>query len=546
MRTVKIRGSGRQRPLGVSLLILAFGLQQAGPAGGAENGSVAAAARRGDLTAVLAGIAAGEDVNARAADGSTALLWAVYQSDLEMVQALLAAGAAVDAANNYGVTPLLQASSTGDTPVIEALLDGGADLKLTHPDGETPLMAAARTGRVDAVAMLLARGADPNAADSFQEQTALMWAAADGHLEVVDLLLNAGADPNAQARVSVLTERSVNADYPSGGFTALMWAARNGYADLARRLVEGGADLDLANGDGATATMIAIVNDWFDLAADLVELGAGVDDGSLYQAVEMRDATTDWYARDGSKLREDHPNDLTALDLIELLLDRGADPNAAFTGQMHSYSMCCDTKANASPFYRAAVAADVEALKLLLDHGADVEWTPPEVEGGGPRGNANAGHTPVMVAMNGGRGVPLSAGPGYSREGPPPFREQSNREPADAVRLLLAAGANPDVAAPDGKAALHQAVESRKLDVIKALAEGGATLDLPDGDGKTALHMAENPPPEVDAGPFGPPRNRGDATPEEIAVALRELMQAAGLAVEPAPARTDEGLTASQ
>ena len=38
--------------------------------------------------------------------------------------------------------------------------------------------------------------------------------------------------------------------------------------------------------------MIAIVNDRYDLAATLVELGADVNDGSLYHAVEMRDATT--------------------------------------------------------------------------------------------------------------------------------------------------------------------------------------------------------------------------------------------------------------
>src|SRR5690606_28762906 len=121
---------------------------------------------------------------------------------------------------------------------------------------------------------------------------------------------------------------SINADYPTGGFTALMWAARNGDEAIVRRLVAAGADLDLVNGDGATAMMIAIVNDRFDMAALLLELGAGVDDGSLYYAVEMRDATTDWFARDGSRLRPDHPNEHTALDLIRLLLEAGADPNA--------------------------------------------------------------------------------------------------------------------------------------------------------------------------------------------------------------------------
>ena len=94
-----------------------------------------------------------------------------------------------------------------------------------------------------------------------------------------------------------------------------------------RRLVEGGADLKLTNADGATPMMLAIINDRFDLAAKLVELGADANDGSLYYAIEMRDATTDWRARDGSRLRVDHPNQLTALDLAKVLLDAGADPD---------------------------------------------------------------------------------------------------------------------------------------------------------------------------------------------------------------------------
>ena len=67
-------------------------------------------------------------------DGSTALLWAAYNSDVDTVRALIAAGAKVNVANSYGVTPLLQASRTGDAPVMPALLDAGADLSLAHPE----------------------------------------------------------------------------------------------------------------------------------------------------------------------------------------------------------------------------------------------------------------------------------------------------------------------------------------------------------------------------------------------------------------------------
>ena len=82
--------------------------------------------------------------------------------------------------------------------------------------------------------------------------------------------------------------------------------------------------------------MIAIYNDRFDVAATLIELGSDVNDGSLYVAVEMRDATTDQFAFDGSRRRPDNPNTRTALDLMRMLLERGADPNQRFQGQFHS------------------------------------------------------------------------------------------------------------------------------------------------------------------------------------------------------------------
>ncbi|WP_428099897.1 ankyrin repeat domain-containing protein [Candidatus Rariloculus sp.] len=491
---------------------------------------VADAASTGDLDRVRELISSGDDVNVPQGDGSTALLWAVYESHPEMVAALIDAGADPNAANEFGIAPLLQASRSGDATVVRALLEAGADIAVTSPNGETALMAAARSGSVEAVSLLLKHGSDPNAAESLWEQTALMWAAVEGHAGVVDVLLNAGADPNMQARVSELEKRTTRTDFPSGGFTALMWAARNGDETIVRRLVEGGADIDLTNADGATAMMIALVNDRFDFAAMLLELGADPDDGSLYQAVLMHDATTDWLAKDGTQWRADHPNELTALDLTRVLLDAGADPNKPFVGQLHSTSMCCDTKENATPLFRAAVAADVEALKLLIEHGGDVQWSPEAAEeepgADGPPGGGNASKTPLMVAMNGGRGVGMAGGPGDIREGrAPPFREEANREPVDAVKLLLEAGADPDALTSDGEAALHMAAKDGKLDIVRVLAEGGATLDIVDGEGKTSLEIVEAMPPREPPPLTGAQAGRPQgAQPAEVAALLRELM----------------------
>jgi hypothetical protein len=297
--------------------------------------------------------------------------------------------------------------------------------------------------------------------------------------------------------------------------------------------------------------MIAVINDRFDLADRMVGMGATTDDGSLYYAVLMRDATTDWLAKDGSRWRADYPNELTALDLIRVLLEAGADPDREFAGQMHSTSMCCDTKENGTPFYRAAVAADVEALKLLIEHGADVEWTP---EAAAPRGPgaqagmppaAEGGRSPLVAAMNGGKGVGMAGGPGDIRENEePPFREAADREPANAVRVLLEGGADANRATANNSTLLHDAARARDLGIIRALAEHGAKLDALNGSGLTALDVAEGRRgeggPPVGGRGFGPPGGGGFGPPgaadngptnADVAALLRELMQAQGVPI---------------
>jgi ankyrin repeat protein len=515
------------------LLVLGFAaVQSNGTLQAAPNvTAVADEAKADDLPAVRKLIKEHADVNAPATDGSSALLWAAFNSDAEMTKALLAAGAWVDTPNHYGVTPLLQASRNGDVEVMRALLEAGANPTRWHPEGETPLMAAARTGRVDAVQLLLSRGSLVNATDPFQEETALMWASAEGHVEVVKALLAAGADPNLKAHVSTLTERK-DADHPSGGFTALMFATRNGHADVVETLIKGGADPKLTNADGATATIIAIVNDRFDLAKELLDLGADPHDGSLFFAVDMHDATTDMRAHDGSRLQPTHPNNLTALGLVKVLLDLGADVNQPFVGALHSTTLCCGASINSTPFYRAATATDVEVLKLMLAKGAQIEWSPSEIKpkDGKPaapgRPNPNIGKTPVMVVLKGGTGPSIAAGPGFNRLVAPPYREPGSRDPLEALKLLLAAGANPNAKAPDGSTPLHQAVDEQQVAMIRALVAGGAKLDAVNKDNLTPLLLAEQPKKPnpngmvMDQDAY---RRKQDSRPEVVA-ALRELM----------------------
>jgi ankyrin repeat protein len=311
-----------------------------------------------------------------------------------------------------------------------------------------------------------------------------------------------------------------------------MFATRNGHADVVEALIKGGADPKLTNADGASATVVAIVNDRFDLAKELLDLGADPNDGSLFFAVDMHDATTDMRAHDGSRLQPTHSNNLTALSMVKVLLDLGADVNKPFVGALHSTTLCCGASINSTPFYRAASAADVEVLKLMLTKGAQIEWSPSEVKpkDGKPaaagRPNPNIGKTPVMAVLKGGLGASIAAGPGFNRQVAPPFREPGSRDALEALNLLLAAGANPNVKAPDGSSPLHQAVDEQQVAMIRALVASGGKLDAVNKDNLTPLLLAEKP---KKANPNGMVMDQ-DAyrlkqnSREEVVAALRELM----------------------
>jgi ankyrin repeat protein len=476
------------------------------------------AARADDMTSVRKLIESRADVNAQAGDGSTALLWAAHNLNADMVRALLAAGAKPDVANNFGVTPLLEASRVGDVVTMELLLKAGADPKRTHTEGETPLMAVARSGNAAGVKLLLDRGVDVNAADTYLKQTALMWAAAEGNTEAVEVLLKAGADPNIKAHVSTLTSggRGGNSDHPTGGFTALMFAARHGQDDTLRALAKGGADLNLRNADNATAMIIAIYNYRFDTGALLADLGADVNDGSLVVAVVMRQSVTDQFAFDGSRLRPNHANKLSNVDLIAHLMKKGADPLKAYTGKFHSWSMPNSENISGNPFFLAVAQVDAEALRVMVENGANPNALPPAAPaagpggpggpggGGPPRGGARGapgggGGGPaqpaVITVMTGGaRGVGRTGGPGYVGQSTN-FREPGSRTGVDAAIVLVKGGANPNTKGGDGQSLLHQAVNLNNLELIKALAAAKVDFLQTNNDGLTALEMAEGKAP---------------------------------------------------
>ena len=347
--------------------------------------AVADAAMRGDREAVRAALAAKADVNAAQVDGTTALHWAVERNEVELAEILLTAGARVNARTREGVTPIQLAAINGSAPMLGRLIKSGAEpnAPLT-PGGDTALMLAARTGKTDAVRLLIEARADVNAKEHWGGTTALMWAVAEGHGEAARLLIAAGADVNARSHyvaaangrgfegrtpAASRTEEKVE-EFASGWLTPLMFAARDGSVELTRILVAAGADVNAVAGDGKTALALAIFNGGYDVASLLVDRKTDVNKADaqrftpLFWAVDRRNMET----------APNFPWMVTVdpMPLIRKLLDAGANPNALVNntprGRMREGS---PRIVFATALMRAAFAGDLELVKLLLERGAD-------------------------------------------------------------------------------------------------------------------------------------------------------------------------------
>ncbi len=457
---------------------------------------------------------------------STPLLEAAYRGDAAQVAELLRAGAKPDEANDFGATPLGEAARRGDTEVLQLLLKAGADPQDANAEGETALMRIARTGNVEAAKLLLRHGAKVDAREKWGGQTALIWAAAQNHPQMIRLLASKGADVNARSAVREWPRRMTAEERPKdmnrGGMSALHFAAREGHVESVKALLEVGAEIDFTDPDGSTPLIVALMNGHWDTAKLLVEAGADVNHWDwwgqtpLYMAVDMNTLPT------GARIELPTMDEATGLDIINLLLAKGANPNAQLKlrppYRMVSQDRLADPAIDygATPLLRAAKAADLPAMQALLDAGALVDL--PNVYG----------HTPLIVAAGAtrGRATPTRGG-NYTEE-----------EAIAAVKLLLVHGADASAAAyrkPGGRhgkirctgyvvvedcyigeSAMHGAALHGWVKLAQVLKDAGADINAQDSDGMTPLDYAmgryrlgflENAP----------------APQLEVAAALREL-----------------------
>jgi ankyrin repeat protein len=383
------------------------------------------------------------------------------------------------------VTPIGLAALNGNAAMLRRLLDAGADPNTATPGGETALMTTARTGNAEAVTLLLDRKADVNAKDAVRAQTALMWAVTENHPDIVKLLVARGASVNAQTQIKtprgeyvparaggasgqgIIRQRALPTK--DGGMSPLLFAVRDGNVAMTRLLLELGADINQASGNHTSPLLIALLNGQVALATELLTKGADpnvADDyqrGALFAAIELRNFNHDTYPF----LYDDRRD---PLDLIEALLERGANPNQRTdTTPVHGLMQFDGSWVNfdgQTPFIRAALSGDIQVMRLLLQHGAD------------PNLATNQGSTALMAAA----GINWIPAQTFTRP---------EADYVEAVKLCLERGADVNATNSLKLAAIHGAANRGWVPIIQILADHGAILDQPDVGGRTPMVFAE-------------------------------------------------------
>jgi ankyrin repeat protein len=291
-----------------------------------------------------------------------------------------------------------------------------------------------------------------------------------------------------------------------GGLTALHFAARQGSITAARALVDGSVDVNLVSpGDHASPLLTSVINGHFDLAAYLLEQGADPNLASdagvapLYAVVNVQWSPIAAYPQPRAYLQQSRGY----LDMLKLLLDRGADPNARVKRKVwysgYNFDQSGVDESGATAFWRAAYAADVAAMKLLVSYGADPAIRTMKLfSRRGPEdpaaGADKTGLAPIPIGGPNATPLHAAAGPGYATGFAGNSHHVAPGGMLPAVKYLVEdLGADVNAVDADGNTIVHHAASRGDTEMIKYLVSKGADVKKVNRAGQTTIDVANGP-----------------------------------------------------
>ena len=237
------------------------------------------------------------------------------------------------------------------------------------------------------------------------------------------------------------------------GTTALHWAVRGDDLEMADLLMRAGANVSAANREGVRPLQLAAMNGNAAMLDRLIKAGADPN-ASL---TTHGDTALMMAARTGKT------------DAIKVLLETGANVNAK------------ESWGGTTPLMWAVAERHAAAAKLLIDNGADVKATSKFVPAANGRGFE--GRTPVASDPN--RGVEEFASGLLT-----PLMLAAREGDLESGRLLVAAGADVNAIAGDGKDALGLAIFNGNYEFASFLIDSKSNVNQADTQRFTPLFWA--------------------------------------------------------
>lgn len=491
----------------------------------------------GDLVGAL--LRAGADADIVTSTGGIAPLhFAAAAGRVLAVSELLAHGAEVDIRESmWQQTPLMFAAASGRTEVADVLLDAGADPLLrarvmdmdqreqrdradrSRQEQIQRQIQAAREGRAEVSGRAgqsqrgqsPSRGGPPPSGGRGGDQPGTGQAGSSTQPTQAP----SREDIDNQQRDRVPSSRYSHAQLVGGygGLAAIHLASREGQTRTVSRLLDRGAEIDqVTGGDHTTPLLMATINGHFDLAMMLFERGADPTIASDANATPLYTTlNTQWIPKSRHPQPADYmQQEVTYLELMETFLAAGVDPNVRLTKQLWFTTFGDDylriDRMGATPFWRAAYALDMPAMRLLVEYGADQDIptmkTAGRAFGQGAGGSADtrapeadpSGLPPVPVGGPGAWPIHAATGVGYG-EG---FAANIHRVVPDgwlpAVRYLVEElGADVNARDHNGYSPVHHAAARGDDELIQYLVERGADVMVVSRKGETTVDMANGP-----------------------------------------------------